>query len=202
MIALPAPIAVAAPLVPAAPLASDLPESLSLDDGRAVTIRPVTPEARNLIQQGIARVSPESSRRRFFTVRRRFSERELDEMTRLDGWRRFALGAVARGPDGPVGAGIARFARVADDPRVAEIALLVVDDFQRVGLGRRLLARLARAALERGVERLTGIVQPDNDPMIALLERHAPGPALVRTGEHLSVEVHLDARRVGTALAA
>jgi acetyltransferase len=161
-------------------------ESVTLDDGRVVTLLPVTPEAKPVIAKAMERVSPESSRRRFFTVRRRFSERELDQMTTLDGWHRYAIGAVADGPDGPVGAAVARFARVANDPRAAEVALLVVDDFQHVGLGRRMLARIAEAARSRGIERLTGTVLRDNDAMLGLLRAHAPG-----LGDHLAIEVPL-----------
>ena len=184
---------------PSPSLRSEARETLVLDDGREIVVAPVTPAARPLIERGIERVSAESSRRRFFTVRHRFSDRELDQMTRMDGWRRFALGAVSPGPEG---AGIARFARSAADPRAAEVAVLVVDAWQGVGLGRRLMARIAHAALERGIERLTGIVLPDNDPMLGMLRRHAPGLALVRTGDHLSVEVRLDARRIEAALGA
>ncbi|MEO8485852.1 MAG: GNAT family N-acetyltransferase [Betaproteobacteria bacterium] len=168
-----------------------LRESVTLDDGRVVTLLPVTPDAKEIIAKAMGRVSPESSRRRFFTVRRRFSERELDQMTRLDGWDRWALGAVFAGPDGPEGAAVARFARVAGEPRTAEMALLVVDDFQHVGLGRRMLARLSQAARARGIERLTGIVMHENDAMLALLRRHAPGLALADAGEHLTIDVPL-----------
>ena len=151
-------------------------ESVTLDDGRIVTLLPVTPDAKPIIARAMERVSPESSRRRFFTVRRRFSERELDQMTTLDGWNRYAIGAVADGPDGPLGAAVARFARVANDPRAAEVALLVVDDFQHVGLGRRLLARIADAARSRGIERLTGTVLARQRCDARPAPRPCPGP--------------------------
>src|SRR5690242_13124850 len=101
-------------------------ERVVLADGRAVTLAPLTPAAKPLIATAIERVSPESSRRRFFTVRRRFSERELDEMTALDGVSRYAIGATGADADGPVGAAIARYARDANDPTRAEVAMLVV----------------------------------------------------------------------------
>ena len=172
---------------PAAPR----PEPVTLDDGRIVTILPVTPDAKPVIASAMERVSPESSRRRFFTVRRRFSERELDQMTTLDGWNRYAIGAVADGPHGPVGAAVARFARDAEDPHAAELALLVVDDFQHVGLGRRMLARIFDAARSRGIRRLTGSVLRDNHPMLGLLRVHAPGLGLASDGEHLRIDVPL-----------
>lgn len=169
-------------------------ESVALDDGRVVTIEPVTPDAKPLIARAIERVSPESSRRRFFTVRRRFSERELDDMTRLDGWHRYALGAVGTGPDGPEGASVARFARAADDPRTAEFALIVVDHWQGSGLGRRMFARIADAARDREIDRFTGLVLRDNQAMLGLLSRHAPGLEVADAGELLSVTIPLRAR--------
>ena len=166
-------------------------ERVVLDDGRRVTIVPIGPDAWPMIAKAIERVSPVSSRRRFFTVRRRFSERELDDMTRLDGWDRYAIGAVGRGPDGPQGAAVARFARLPEDPTSAELALLVVDDYQHVGLGRRMLARLSLAARERGIEHLVGRVLADNDPMLKLLRHYAPGVAIEPAGDHLAIDVPL-----------
>ena len=144
----------------------------------------------------MARLSPESSRRRFFTPRFRLSDTELDRLTNLDGVNRYAIGATAVGADGGVeGLGVARYAREADEPRAAEAAVVVVDAYQGLGLGKLLLRRLAAAALARGIDRLRGIVLRDNDPMIGLLTRHAPGLALIRSDEHLEVEVRLDLRR-------
>jgi GNAT superfamily N-acetyltransferase len=177
-------------------------ERLVLGDGREVTLAPLTPAAKPLIAKGIERVSPESSRRRFFTVRRHFSERELDEMTTLDGWSRYAIGATASSPDGPVGAAIARFARSAEDPTSAEVALLVVDDFQHAGLGRVLIARIAEAASVRGIERFTALVLRDNLPMIGLLRRYAPDLSIVAAGEHFRIEVPLPRPSFWSSLAA
>lgn len=173
----------------------DPPETVVLDDGRAVVVRPITPAAKPLIAEAITRVSPESSRRRFLTVRRRFSERELDDLTRLDGWRRYALGALERGPAGVRGVAVARFARLTDDARAAEIAILVVDAWQGAGLGLHLFGRLAKAARARGIDRFTGLVLPDNAPMLGMLRRHAPGLTLVREADHLSIDMPVPAPR-------
>ena len=177
-------------------------ERVVLDDGRVVTLAPLTPAAKPLIARAIERVSPESSRRRFFTVRRRFSERELDEMTTLDGWNRYAIGATAAGPEGPIGAAIVRFARAPEDPTSAEVALIVVDDFQHHGLGRILLARIADAASHRGIERLTALVLRDNEPMISMLRHYAPDLSIAEAGEHVRIEVPLHRPSFWSSLAA
>lgn len=167
-----------------------------LFDGRPLWIGPVTPAAKPLIVRGLERISPETSRRRFFTVRYRFSDEELDRMTNLDGHQRFALGATVRDPDGNVEpVGIARFARLADTPTMAEVAILVIDAFQGQGVGRTLLKQLATAALARGIAHFRGIVQPDNRPIIRLLTQYAAGPVIAPAGDHLAIDVDLTAAR-------
>ncbi len=163
-----------------------------LFDGRPLWIGPITPAAKPLIARGLARISPETSRRRFFTVRYRFSDAELDALTNLDGHVRYALGATVREANGeaePVG--VARFARLDDAPTVAEVAILVIDAFQGQGVGRTLLKRLAAAALARGIVRFRGIVQSDNRPIIRLLTQYAPNPVITRADDLLAIDIDL-----------
>jgi GNAT superfamily N-acetyltransferase len=149
-----------------------------------------------LIERAMRRLSPETSRRRFFTVRYQLSERELDELTHLDGVQRYGVGASVATPAGDVeGVGVARYARDPGDPRTAELALLVVDAYQGRGIGRTLLARLATAALERGIAFFRGLVLVDNDPMLHLLREYAPDMALRRVDDYYRVEVPLVPRR-------
>lgn len=171
--------------------------SLRLADGRHVTFGRLTPRSRPLIEAAMARLSPQSSRRRFFTVRHRLSDRELDDLTGPEQPGRLAIGAAARLPDGRVeGVGIARLVRTPAEPDAAEAAVTVIDDYQNLGIGRRLLQRLGREALRRGFRRLTGLVLEDNAPMLALLQRYAPGLVQTRAGEHVAVEIRLDSDRI------
>jgi len=175
------------------PTTRDSAPPFRLRDGRAVWFGPVTPAARDVIVRALARLSPESSRRRFFTVRYQLSDRELDALTILDGLNRYAVGATVRGDDGVVeGVGVARYVRTTADPQVAEVAFLVVDAFQGQGVGKALLARLAEAAVERGIRRFEGIVLPDNTPVLGLLTRHAPGTVTHRDYDFLRVDVGLE----------
>ena len=120
-----------------------------LFDGRPLWIGPVTPAAKPLIVRRLECISPETYRRRFFTVRHRFSDEEREAMTNLDGHVRFALGATVRDPAGNV------------EP--------------------------------------VGIVLPENKPIIRLLTRYAPDPAILASGEHLSIDVNLAPNRHGAA---
>jgi GNAT superfamily N-acetyltransferase len=156
---------------------------------------PVTPDDKPLIQAAMGRLSPETSRQRFFSVRRSLSEPELKRLTELDGWNRYAIGASVRHPDGSVeGVGIARFARLAGDNKDAELGMLVVDGWQGMGIGKRLLALIREAAVARRIERLSGLVLKDNKAMLALLKRHAPGTHVIDAGDCYRVEIPLERR--------
>ena len=50
-----------------------------------------------------------------------------------------------------------------------------IDDFQGMGLGKRMLGRLAAAAWTGGVERLRALIVPDSAPVLGLLRKYAPG---------------------------
>lgn len=62
--------------------------------------------------------------------------------------------------------GLAQLAQESDT--TAEIALVVAADWQRLGLGRVLLEELSRLA-SPDYQRLSAYVQPDNQPLLALL---------------------------------
>ena len=124
-------------------------ERLALADGTWAELRMVRPEDAALLQDGFERLSPSSRFQRFLSAKPRLSQEELHYLTRVDGERHLAIGAVTRSPGGrEVGLGVARFIRLSHAPEIAEVAITVVDDAQGKGLGRVLMDRLV-AALAR-----------------------------------------------------
>lgn len=168
-------------------------EEAELGDGRRVFLRVVRPEDRALLVRGFERLSPESRYLRFMGTKVTLSEAELEALLDLDGEQRFAIGALRTTPGGGdgQGVGIARFARLPDEPDVAEAAVTVADEVQGRGLGSLLLRRLAAAARERGVRRFRGEVLLRNEPMRRLLEAHAEATVVDTGAETLRVLVEL-----------
>jgi RimJ/RimL family protein N-acetyltransferase len=140
---------------------------VALRDGSKVLIRQVQPADAPLLADGFARLSPRSRQMRFLTGKKELSGAELRYFTDVDHHDHEALGAVSQA-DGR-GVGVARYIRDADDPRAAEIAVTIVDDWQGRGLGTELLARLSRRARCEGIHRLTALVAADNVAMAGLL---------------------------------
>src|SRR4051812_44094912 len=139
-----------------------------LTDDRLVYVRPIDPGDTEMLQHALAHLSEESRRRRFLGPKLRFSVKELTYLTEVDGESHFALVALPAGEAHDIVA-VARFVRDADDPTSAEAAIVVDDDYQNAGLGMLLARRLADAARERGVERLTASIAADNRPAAKLM---------------------------------
>lgn len=115
------------------------------------------------------RLSPESIYRRYFSplVRR---ERLRASVARIDHHDREALAAVAGGEV----VGVAEYSRVAGS-RLAELAIVVADAWQKQGVGTRLVAALAERAAAEGVEGFAVDIQGDNFGALRLFKRVAPG---------------------------
>jgi len=144
-----------------------------LADAARLHVRRLTPEDEPLLHDAFSRMSERSVYFRFFSPLKRLSEELAHRLAATDGEQRFALCATTHrlGPGHHEQiVGVARYDRVpATD--VAEVAVAVVDDFQRRGLGAQLLSMLVAVAREHGIRTFTLIVLPENQSMLGLLRR-------------------------------
>ena len=139
----------------------------TLRDGSTVLIRQVRGTDAPLLADGFARLSARSRRMRFLSTKTTLSAAELRYFTDVDHHDHEALGALS--PADGRGVGIARYIRDPDDPRAAEIAVTIADDWQGRGLGTELLVRLSDRARQAGIGRFTATVSADNVAMPRLL---------------------------------
>ena len=119
-----------------------------------------------------SRMSPESLYRRFFSPIGRV-EQFTSAVMRNDRYDRAAVAAVV---DGEV-VGVAQYSRVPGSS-TAGLGIMVADDWQRQGLGIRLVAALAERARGDGISSFSVDVQGDNFGALRLLQRVAPGVRL------------------------
>ena len=160
----------------------------SLRDGEQILIRPIRPDDREQLADGMRRLSDESRYRRFFTPTSNLSAAQLRYLTEVDHHDHEAL--VALDPDGGQGVGVARFVRSRDDPERAEVAVAVADDWQGRGVATALLHRLTQRARDEGVRRFSADVMADNRPMLELIDEI--GEARVVRSDHGSVAIQVD----------
>jgi len=180
-------------------LTSSQPDTVRLRDGREVLVGRLTPADAPLVADAFERLSDESRRLRFLGPKAKLSASELRYLTEVDGHRHEALSAID--PVSGRGVAIGRFVRDPDDPERAEVAITVADDWQRRGLGKLLLSRLAARAREEGIRKFTALVSTENRKMQNLL-RAAEPPAQVRhiAGGIADYEIELAPRGLGRQL--
>lgn len=139
-----------------------------LRDGSRVVIRPIRPEDRERLARSRRLFSDETMRRRFLGPKPRLTTTELRYLTEVDGQSHFAVVAAPLDDLESIVA-VARFVRVVEDPSTAEAAIIVADDFQGRGLGKRMAHELADAARERGIRRFEASMLSDNKAALALM---------------------------------
>lgn len=125
------------------------------------------------LASGFERLSSRSRRQRFFHVVNALSRDDLAALVNVDGRRHVAVGIFERDSKGEDGDAIAvaRYYLLDDEPQVADVAVAVVDEYQRQGLGTRLLQTLLTTAIANGVTRLKFEVLSDNRAVRKLMDR-------------------------------
>jgi RimJ/RimL family protein N-acetyltransferase len=151
---------------------SDEPAGLSahvvaLRGGRSVTVRSIRPQDKDEFVAAFERLSPGARYSRFFAPLRNLPPAMLDKAVHPAAGQETALVALADADRIVAGA---RFAHAAGG-KVCEFAVTVADDWQGVGLASHLMQALIALARAQGLERIEGIVLPDNTGMRALAAR-------------------------------
>lgn len=139
---------------------------------RNVTIRPGGLLDAELLAQMYRRLSARTINLRYGAPRPQLPEEVIQsELARILGGQRqlttTLIGTTAEGVGDAVA--VAELVQSPDDQRLAEMALLVSDDYQREGLGRALSRQLYQEARSRGVRLLRAYVMAENVAMMRLI---------------------------------
>jgi len=149
---------------PVAAAVSHKPSRRELRDGSVIELREVRSTDKDALASGFARLSPESRYRRFFSSLDHLSAADLAYLTEVDHHDHEAV--IAFDPDGGT-VGVARYVRGAE-PDTAEVAVVVVDDWQGKGVGTALLERLTERAAENGIGQFVALILQENAEAIEL----------------------------------
>ncbi len=157
-------------------------EEHALEGGQVVVLRHIQPSDATELRRAFRALSPETRYRRFFGALTDLDDASLRYLTCVDGKDHVAIIATMESLDLKTerGVGVARFVRSKSDPRVAEAAVIVVDDMQQRGIGTHLTNALAHAARERGIDSFRCEVLESNDVVVRAL-RDA-GASIVEQG--------------------
>lgn len=134
---------------------------LKVKNGKTVFIRPLLQADECLVLGLFSKLGIDSIYQRFLTYLKSLPEDLLFQLTHINYDSQFALVAVIQ-EDGKDS--IIAVARYCYDPerRITDFAIVVRDDWQRVGLGKSLLRTILAIGREHGITRFVSIIDPEN----------------------------------------
>ncbi|HVA51927.1 MAG TPA: GNAT family N-acetyltransferase [Acidimicrobiales bacterium] len=150
------------------------PDELEADivvrTGPTLRLRPIRQSDVDKLVTFHGRLSFDSIYRRYFSLHAELTPQEVRHLTIVDYVDRLAL--VIEDGDDLIAVG--RYDRY---PRstTAEVAFVVLDNYQHLGLGHRLLEHLAEAAWKRGIATFTAETLVENRDMMSIF-RHSGFP--------------------------
>jgi len=140
-----------------------------LRDGRRMEIRALRPRDRADLLAAVGRVAAPSLYRRFLGAKHGFTEKEVDFFSNVDFVDHVALVAVMPEEGRETIVGGARY--IVGQPGEAEVAFMVVDDHQGLGIGAALMSHLAAIAHGAGIRKLIADVLSDNAAMLTIFKK-------------------------------
>lgn len=146
---------------------SELEEEFEVSTGASLRLRPIRGDDDERLVAFHQRLSFDSIYRRYFYEHPRLSHDEVRHLTQVDYVDRLALVIE----DGEELVAVGRYDR-SPNTTTAEVAFVVRDDYQHLGLGHRLLDTLTDAAWARGITTFSAETLYTNRDMMSLF-RHS-----------------------------
>jgi ribosomal protein S18 acetylase RimI-like enzyme len=140
----------------------------TLRDGCRVEIRALRPDDRADLIAAVGRTSDRSLYRRFFGLKRSFTDQEAAFFVNVDFVNHVALVALINEKGRPVIAGGGRYIVVQSGE--AEVAFVVVDEYQGRGIGRALMRHLTSIACAAELRTFIAEVLSENTSMLQLFK--------------------------------
>ena len=150
----------------------DLPSHFFISsEGFRFRVRPINPSDKVLLQKGFSKLSERSQYLRFFNLNNKLSDGQLKYFTEIDGIQHVAWGILDESGEESIPVGVGRFVKFRDEQDVAEVAISIIDSYQRKGLGRILFATLNIVAGQIGLEKFRTYVLSENSFVLNALKK-------------------------------
>jgi len=137
--------------------------------GPLVTLRPIRPEDASIECTFVENLSAQSRQYRFMNALRELTPTMLARFTQIDYDREMAFIATTLDEGAERAIGVVRYI-TNPDGESCEFALVIADEWQRRGLGRRMMTLVIEVARARGLREMIGHVLAENRGMLGLSE--------------------------------
>jgi len=166
-------------------------EWITLKNGRRVLLRPVKPTDRRLLVELLKRLSPQTIYRRFLANVRQLPEEWLDRFTVLNYTSNFALVATTEENGEERIISVCRYHYNIHTDNT-EIAFVVQDDWQNLGLGTKIAARVVNIARKNDIHQFEGMMDPTNEAVTKIFNNLGCSYKVTLKGGFFFILIDLD----------
>ena len=149
----------------------DYPEELehysTLRDGTEIFFRPVKPIDEQALSEMLYSLSEHSVKTRYMTSTMSFPHSDVQQLANIDYKKDIAIVGVVPGVSNDEIVAIAQYF-LDPETQSAEVAFVVLDEWQSRGMGTFLLDYISKVATQRGVKRFFAKVLPNNKAMLSV----------------------------------
>jgi acetyltransferase len=147
-----------------------LSSGFQLPNGRDIVIRPIRPEDAEIEDYFVRNLSPESKYFRFMQSLQELTHEMLVRFTQIDYDREMAFIATTeiKGEEAEIAVG--RYV-TNPDGNSCEFALVVGDEWRRLGIGTKIMMALIEVAKSRGLKAMEGEILTENVKMLSLARK-------------------------------
>jgi acyl-CoA hydrolase/GNAT superfamily N-acetyltransferase len=167
-----------------------LEETLEID-GEQITVRPVKPVDERRIQEHFYNLDKDDVVARFFHEKTTFLKEEVEGVSQIDYVKDLTMGVIV----GEFGFGrVVGIGEYLIDPatNVAEVAFSISKEYQKKGMGKLLIKKLASAAMENDISGLVAYTSPNNRGMIKLFNQLSYKVSTFFDGDMLTLSCKFD----------
>jgi len=161
----------------------------TLRDGCHVEIRALRSSDQADLIAAVGRTSAPSLQRRFFGLKRTFTDQEVAFFVNVDFVNHVALVALIGEGGRSVLVGGGRYIIV--EPGRAEVAFAVVDEYQGRGIGKALMQHLTTIGRAAGLHTFIAEVLAENTPMLQVFKTSGLSLSTTREGQVVHVTISL-----------
>jgi len=166
-------------------------EHVLLKNGQGLLFKPATPKDVPLVESFMSRLSQESLRMRFMASVSQVPRSVVEDLCNGDFVESGCLLAISKEKNHPLVVGLGNYIGMGNG-RSAEVAFLIEDSYQGLGISTLLLERLAGLAAANGYIELEAEVLPDNQPMIGVFKSSGFQSHQVWSSDTVHIELPVD----------
>ena len=165
-------------------------KSFRVKDNLEIKTRLLQKGDREILHEAFKKLSDKSKRLRFLSTPQKLSNKELDYLTNIDNKNHLAVCACIDENNTLTGIGVSRYIKLNNSPNKAEIAITIIDEYQKMGIGKVLIDEIIPHAKANGIDTFVANAFYFNNTILSIINQYEYTITSVEDGV-LKIEIEL-----------